>query len=306
MQFPFAVPFPPFWGLTHSSPVADTPREIPLRGSAHSQDQLGSSSSQGQAGEEEGEKEEEEEDVVDLLDESETLELVQFDPTVGGDNTWEAGEAIDDFLQKYFKRTLQPEEREAIMRDFPKPNCQSLQVPRLNEEMKAQIRKAGKDPHFGVKRSLFKLQDQLVDAVGPLTCLWADLMNKDAKVDPQDTILLIQRVLVLLSSASHSITQERQKVAWSRINPATVHLLTEDAEGEKKETTLFVGGFLERAAKRLEDEKALAKVTGARHGGVPPPKRQRPGQDPNDLRRFLEKGAPAKYGGRNPQCQQPY
>ena len=67
------------------------------------------------------------------------------------------------------------------MRDFPKPNCQSLQVPRLNEEMKAQIRKAGKDPHFRVERLLFKLQDQLLDATGLLIYLWADLMNKDVK-----------------------------------------------------------------------------------------------------------------------------
>ena len=72
--------------------------EIPLRGSARLQDKPGSSSLQGQA-----QEEEEEEDVVDLLDESETLELVQFDPTVGSDNTWEAGEAISDFLQKHFK-----------------------------------------------------------------------------------------------------------------------------------------------------------------------------------------------------------
>ena len=118
MQFPFAMPFPPFWGPTHSSPVTDMPREIPLRGSARLQDHPGSSSSHGQA-----EEEEEEEDVVDLLDESETLELVQFGPTVGGDNTWEVGEMIKDFLQKHFKRTLQPEEQEAMMRDFPKPNC---------------------------------------------------------------------------------------------------------------------------------------------------------------------------------------
>ena len=47
--------------------------------------------------------EENEEDVVDLLDESEALELVQFDPTVGDDNTWEAGKMINDFLQEYFK-----------------------------------------------------------------------------------------------------------------------------------------------------------------------------------------------------------
>ena len=46
MQFPFAMPFPPFWGPPHTPPVADTPREIPLRDSARSQDQPGSSSSQ--------------------------------------------------------------------------------------------------------------------------------------------------------------------------------------------------------------------------------------------------------------------
>ena len=73
-------------------------------------------------------------------------------------------------------------------------------------------------------------------------------------------------------------------------------LLQEDAK-EYKESTLFGGGFLERAAKRLEEEKALVKVTGAKPGGNPPPKRQR---DPNDLRRFLERGAPARYGSRTP------
>ena len=104
------------------------------------------------------------------------------------------------------------------------------------------------------------------------------------------------RVLVLLGSASHSITQERQKVAWSRINPTTVHLLTEDTEGERKETTLFGSGFLERAA----------KVAGARHrGGLP---RSASNQDKTLMTydAFWRKGAPAKYGGRNPQRQQPY
>ena len=56
-------------------------------------------------------------------------------------------------------------------------------------------------------------------------------------------------------------------------------------------------------AKRLEDEKALVKVTGARPGGNQPKKRL---QDPNDLRHFLEKGAPAKYDGRKSQRHQPY
>ena len=44
-----------------------------------------------------------------------------------------------------------------------------------------------------------------------------------------------------------------------------------DTESEK-ETTLFGGGLLDRAAKRLVEEKVIAKVTGARHGRGPPAK----------------------------------
>ena len=40
MQFPFAAPLPPFWGPAHTSPMADTPQEIPLCGSARLQDLL--------------------------------------------------------------------------------------------------------------------------------------------------------------------------------------------------------------------------------------------------------------------------
>jgi len=71
---------------------------------------------------------------------------------------------------------------------------------------------------------------------------------------------------VLLSSASHFTTQERRRVAWSRINPSTVSLLQEDMEESKKESTLFGGGFLERAAKKAgrgespgEDDRGQAQ-----------------------------------------------
>ena len=111
----------------------------------------------------------------------------------------------------------------------------------------------------------------------------------------EQVVLLIQRVLILLGSASHSITQERQRVAWARINPTSTPPV-EDTERKDKETTLFQGGFLEKATKRMEQEKALAKVAGNKH---PATKRRQADRDPNDLRHFLEKGAPARYGGRN-------
>ena len=95
------------------------------------------------------------------------------------------------------------------MRDFPKPTCPVIHTPKIDEDIKRQIKRAGKDPHFGIEKSLYKIQEQIMDMTGPLTCLWADLLNQNATVKPEDVILLLQRVLALLGSASHSISQER-------------------------------------------------------------------------------------------------
>jgi len=40
-------------------------------------------------------------------------------------------------------------------------------------------------------------------------------------------------------------------------------------EEKEKDTTLFGGGFLERATKGMEDEKTIAKVAGTRPVGNP-------------------------------------
>ena len=158
--FPF-MPFPaaPFWGPFHTSasPVVGAgvsyPSEISrhylqgpaslsgLPGSSRSQgqgaeDRPGSSCSQGQG----------DEDVVELLDEEESLELVQFDPTVPDENAWEAGEIINSFIEKHFKHAITAEERNAIMEDFPKPSCAALCTPKFDKDIKKQIRMAGKDP----------------------------------------------------------------------------------------------------------------------------------------------------------------
>ena len=52
---------------------------------------------------------EEEEDVLSLLGESETLELVEFDPTIDPKDTWEPPQPILTFLEKYFNKSLSEE-----------------------------------------------------------------------------------------------------------------------------------------------------------------------------------------------------
>jgi len=302
-QVPF-FPFPaPFWGTAPKDAVTNTtPQPV---GSTSVSGRPGSSSAQGQETEEGENSEGEDEDTLYLLDEGEALELMEYDPTVVSGDSWEAGEVIDTFLTKYFSKALEDDEIDKIMEDFPKPNCAALQTPKLDEEVKRLIQQAGKDPHYGTEKALYRVQDQILKLAGPLTCLWSDLLNQRTKVSAGQVTLLIQRVLILLGSASHSITQERQRVAWARVNPSSTPPVDEKEEKKAKGTTLFHGGFLEKATKRMEQEKALAKVAGER-SKQPANKRRRVDRDPNDLRRFLERGAPAQYGGRNQSRPKPY
>ena len=161
---------------------------------------------------EDNDSDDEQSDIVNLLDDAEALELVEFDPTVTPKNTWEPQKPIVAFLEKHFNRSLSDDERESIMKDFPKPDCGVLTAPKLDEQVKEHLKMKGKDPHFGSEKSLYKLQEQMLDVAGPLTCLWADLLNKEARISAEDTLLLVQRALVLLGSASHVcyITGEKE------------------------------------------------------------------------------------------------
>ena len=116
---------------------------------------------------------------------------------------------ILSFLEKHFNCSLSEEERLAILKDFPKPQTGVMSAPKLDEEVKEQLKMRGKDPHYGSEKSLYRLQEQMLDVAGPLMCLCSDFLNKEARVSNDDVLLLIQQALVLLGSASHAISLER-------------------------------------------------------------------------------------------------
>ena len=238
-------------------------------------------------------------DQVELLDEAEALELVEFDPSIDPKEAWDPPKAISNFLDKHFNRSLSEAEREAIMKDFPKPKSNALSVPRLDCQIKEHLKAKGRDPHFGAEKSLFRIQESLLDIAGPLSCLWSDLLKKDAKPSNQQVLLLTQRALVLVGSANHQISSERRKIAWNKINPKLRSLAEEDYS--KRENNLFGPGFLELASKRIEMDKTMSKVSGQ-----PPAKKFRYSNDKSDLRNFLAKGPRIQHGGRRAPKNQPY
>ena len=173
-------------------------------------------------------------------------------------------------------------------------------TPKMDEEVKEQLKQKGEDAFFGSEKTLYRVQEQLLDTAGPLICLWADLLNKDAMVSKEDIVMLVQRALVLLGSASNTITLERRKIAWSRFNPKLKSLASEEYEKRK-----ISSGFLEKASKQIEASKTLKKVSYNPSRPLPK-KRARFDNDKDDLRHFLSRGAPTRYGNRKNQHQQPY
>ena len=208
---------------------------------------------------------------------------------------------MTSFLERYFNQCLEVEERQAILESFPKPQCEAIQAPKLDPSVREQLWKKGKDPQFGAEKNLYKIQEQLLEVTGPVACLWSDLLNPDSKPTSEQIIQLLQRALVLVGSTSHAISVERRKIAWGRINPNLKALAKEDYDDSKG--NLFGPGFLEKASKKLDADKALAKVVQEGHN----PRKRSYEEDPNDLRRFLSKGTPAQYGGKGKQRQnKPY
>lgn len=251
----------------------------------------------------EGENEEvtDSETIIEPLDPEEAKEFQDFDPKLKNQETWQPPTSMTSFLEKYFNQCLEAEERQAILDDFPKPQCDVLQAPKLDQSVREQLWKRRKDPQFGAEKTLYKLQEQLLEVTGPLACLWSDLLNPDSNPTNEQIIQLLQRALVLVGSTSHAISVERRKIAWGRINPSLKALAKEDYDDRKD--NLFGPGFLEKASKKLDTDKALAKVVGEGYN----PRKRSFEEDPNDLRRFLSKGAPAQYGGKGKQRQtKPY
>ena len=286
-------PFPPFFPVD-SNPIAPQQDTVSSNNSALA----------GRRDEEEDEIESEsqyqDDDHVTIHDEESKTMFAEFNPEIEQPNTWDPPKQMSAYLEKHFNKSLKAEEAEAILEDYPMPNCPAIEVPRLDNEVRKQLKSKGKDPHFGQEKTLFSIQGELLKVGGPLTCLWADMINPDVEPDKEKIALLVQRALVLLGSASHSITVERRKIAWSRINPSLKSLAMEQYEGRKD--NLFGLGFLEKASKKLGSDKALAKVTAPGN----PRKRNHP-DDTSDLRHFLSNGAPSKNGSKGLQRQtKPY
>ena len=68
----------------------------------------------------------------------------------------------------------------------------------MGSETSAEVERQG--PSFWDGEEMFKVPEQVLEVAGPLSCLWANLLNPDEEPDREQLKLVIQRALVLLGS----------------------------------------------------------------------------------------------------------
>ena len=79
--------------------------------------------------------------MVHLLGEQEAEQFrePEFDPRLRDETAWKPPELMLKFLEKYFNQSSTEEEQKAILADFPIPEYDTLQAPKLDLEMKDQL-----------------------------------------------------------------------------------------------------------------------------------------------------------------------
>ena len=66
-------------------------------------------------------------------DDSKTM-FVEFNPEIEQASTWDPPKQMSAYLKRHFNRNLREDEADAILEDYPMPNCIAIEVPRKSEK----------------------------------------------------------------------------------------------------------------------------------------------------------------------------
>jgi hypothetical protein len=188
-----------------------------------------------------------------------------FDPTLEredkDDFKVKVPRTIEKYIDKHFRRSLSKEERTAMLKKHPKPDVEAALPPKLDSFV-ADF--AGKKLDKARDSQLAKIQGAMLYAAGPLTNLWADLIEQglandsDAAIHVSDILETIQRSLVLLGNANSLISETRREIALESIHPS----LKKYGRGEfaKAKADLFGQEFKDTLVKKVEADSALSKA----------------------------------------------
>ena len=178
---------------------------------------------------------------------------------------WDASEELSSFLDVVFAdKPLSVYDHKQIPKEFPRPNVELVFTPVLDDYLGSLVTGAK-----GVDKEAKKLQDQLLDIVGPLSMAFEHISSCQENEDDSGTITLptqdvdglyacLSEALALLGSVNAQYKVQRRKQVLDKVNPQISSLASEPfPDGGKN---LFGPSFEEKELKRNETVKILSKA----------------------------------------------
>lgn len=238
---------------------------------------------------------------------------MEFDPAElvkKKEGTFCAPAVIADYLEKRMKRCLTKDEREALIKDHPKPDLPACKVPAVDKFIKEFLGKRYPKEEDG---ELAKIQAATLLPICPLAFAWNSLLDSGAGEDPEmlvpvtEVISMIQRTICLIGNASEFISQIRRTKILEKLDTSWSKYGQEDFSDSKE--TLFGENFQQTLASKVEKEAVLAKavVTSKRskeNRGKETSSSHR--RDSYGRNQFFRGSPSARYGGRQGKNYQPY
>lgn len=229
------------------------------------------------------------------------------------EGTFQAPAAMKRYLNKYSRRCLLKEEREALFKEYPKPNVEACTPPKIDKFISDFL---GKRLPKERDAELSKIQTAILACIRPLTSAWQQLVEAKMESDPQMTVpasevlTLIQQTVCLVGNASELTSQIRRAQILGAIDSSWSKFSSESFESASD--TLFGEEFQESLTKKVEKETALSKAVSItkrnKREGAPSrmPTSSFSRKDRQKPDQFFRRGPPAKYGGRQGGPSYPY
>ena len=184
---------------------------------------------------------------------------------------WQASPELTDFIES-FRKPLQPFDRKAICRKYPRPDVEAAYTPALDNylcSLVSGVKQADKDGRF--------LQDRVLDILGPMAFLYEhlNLILHQSEEGTSSITLSHEQVkglfnatynsMLLVGNASALLSKERRSLVLKKINSkgTLTSLAAEEFPDAKK--NLFGDGFEERLKARSETAKTLFQAANTGH-----------------------------------------
>ena len=173
----------------------------------------------------------------------------------GSGNLVELSETTKSFLEAAFSATVANTDRKKRLDRIGVPDCDAIRCPKLDQVMRSII------PNDATKADgyLSRLQQFWLDAVTPLTALLETAEGGELK--SEDTVAAVQSALYFLGNAHQHMNQERRKKVLMNLNPALKSMANDEKIFKAAAPMLFGDEFAAKATDRVEQLKAITKVT---------------------------------------------